>query len=71
MTGPKFSFTMVSIKRQVLVVASDIKSRNSVLSLDGLETHFGCVGLGLVGWCLCLGLGVLVVANDVKSRNSV
>ena len=39
---------------------SDIKSRDSVLSQDSLETHFGC--LSLVDWCLGLGLDVVVLS---------
>ena len=35
-------------------VSSDVKSRVSVLSQDSLESQFGCLGLGLVGWCRCL-----------------
>jgi len=37
---------------------SDVKSRDSVLTQDSLETHFGCRGLGLVAWCLGLGFGL-------------
>ena len=39
---------------------SDVKSRDSVLSQDSLETHFGCPGL--VDWCLGLGLDVVVLS---------
>jgi len=28
-------------------VISDVKSQDSVLSQDSLETHFGCLGHGL------------------------
>ena len=47
-------------------LVSDVKLRDRVLSQDSLETHFGCLGLGLVGWCLgvvlvdwCLGVGLV------------
>ena len=33
-----------------------VKCRDSVLSQHSHETHFGCLGLGLEGWCLGLGL---------------
>jgi len=40
----------------------DVKSRDSILSQDSFETNFGCIGLGLVGWCLGLGLDVIVLS---------
>jgi len=41
---------------------SNVKSRQSVLFQDSLETHFGCFDLGLVGWCLGLGVDVVVLS---------
>ena len=57
---------------------SDVKSRDSVLPQDSLETVFQCLGLGLEGWCLglglegwCLGLGLgLGVVSWVKKQDS-
>ena len=52
-------FSCVSFSGKIV---SDVKSRDSVLSQDSLETHFGCLGLGLVGWCIGLGLDVVVLS---------
>jgi len=49
------TFRDVLISHQCLhLYTSDVNSRDSVLSQDSLETHFG--RLGLVGWCLVLVL---------------
>ena len=50
----------------IQVINSDVKSRDSVLSQDSLETHFGCLSLGLVDWCLGLGLGLDVVVLSIS-----
>jgi len=57
---------------------SDVNSRDSILFQDSLKTHlyfyfcvtnkfdliydFGCLGLGLVGWCLGLDVVVLSIS---------
>jgi len=38
------------------LISSDVKSRDSVLSQDSIGTPFRCLDLGLVDWCLSLGL---------------
>jgi len=50
---------LLSALRDALLLStfSDVKSRDSVLSQDSLETHFGC--LGLVDWCHGLDLDVV------------
>ena len=46
-------------KEKPCCIVSDVKSRNSVLPRDSLETVFRCLGLGLDlgGWCLGNGNG--------------
>ena len=44
------------------ILFSDIKSPDSVLSQNCLETHFGCLGLILEDWCLGLGLDIIVLS---------
>ena len=51
-----------------LGLTSDVKFRDSVLPQDSLETVFQCLGLGLAGWCLGLGLGVVSL---VKKQDSL
>jgi len=57
--------------RRDCTTRSDVKSRDSVLPQDSLETVFQCLGLGLglEGWCLGLGLGLGVV-SWVKKQDS-
>jgi len=71
--------TSINIYNQQYI--SEVKSRDSVLSQNSLETHLGCrdlvgwcLGLGLVGWCLglglvgwCLNLGLWVGVSVLKS----
>ena len=41
-------------------------SLETVLFQDSLDTHFGCLGLGLLGWCLGSGLGLDVVVLSIS-----
>ena len=50
---------------------SDVKSRDSVLSPHSFEIHFGCLGLGLVGWCLDLLLTETVVCCEIWPMESM
>jgi len=43
------------------VVTSDVTCRDSVLSQDSLDTHFGCLGLGLEGCCLVKNMVVTYI----------